>query len=110
MDIEEARRIVDERIAKRLLENPEGAKGIGKAVALEITGEFRGRWLVDCVSSPAKVVESDDGSAETTISLDSGALEKIISGELTPPAAFMSGQIRVDGDLGAAVRLGQLLM
>lgn len=109
MNMEELRRVVDERIVKRLEAKPEEARDIGKAVALEVTGELTGRWVVDCSIEPATVRESDE-EAVTTITLDSTALESMLKGELSPPAAFMSGQIKVDGDLGAAVKLGQFLM
>lgn len=109
MTIDELRRIVDERIVKKLMAKPEEARNIGKAVALVVTGELTGRWVVDCSTDPASVRESDE-SAATTITLDSTALENMLKGELSPPAAFMSGQIKVDGDLGAAVKLGQFLM
>lgn len=109
MTIEEARRAIDERIVKRLEANPEGAKEVGTTVALEVTGEVTGRWVVDCTKSPVSVTESDD-AAKATIMLDATALEGILSGEISPQAAFMSGSIKVDGDLGAALRLGQFLM
>lgn len=110
MNIEDARRIVDERIVKRLSENPKGAKDIGKTIAIEITGEWGGRWVVDCAKDPAAVIESADSKAHATITLDSKAFEKMISGDLSPHMAFMAGQIKVDGDLGAAVKFGQFLM
>jgi len=110
MNIEEARRIVAERITSRLDDDPQRAAEIGKAVALEITGEFTGRWVVDCRRSPANVRETEGGDAEATITLDSKALEGIVAGEISPAQAFMSGSIKVEGDLGAAVRLGQFLM
>ncbi len=110
MNIEEARRIVAERITSRLNDDPQRAADIGKAVALEVTGEFTGRWVVDCREVPAMVRETEDGDAEATIRLDSKALEGMLSGDISPAQAFMSGSIKVDGDLGAAVRLGQLLM
>jgi len=109
MTIEELRRIVDQRITKRLEARPEDARNIGKAVALKVTGELVGRWVVDCSSDPASVRESDEEAA-TTITMDCAALEGMLKGELSPPAAFMAGRIKVDGDLGAAVRLGQFLM
>jgi putative sterol carrier protein len=101
--------VVDERIVKRLEARPDEARNIGKAVALEVTGELTGRWVVDCSKNPASVRESDEAAA-TTITLDAVALESMLRGELSPPAAFMSGQIKVDGDLSAAVKLGQFLM
>lgn len=109
MNREEARRIVDERVVKKLLAHPESAREIGKKVALELTGECEGRWVVDCTTDPVTVREGDD-DVVATIVVDAATLAQIVTGELSPPAAFLSGRIKVDGDLAAAVRLGQMLL
>ena len=33
----------------------------------------------------------------------------ILDGEVSPTAAFMSGQLKVDGDMGLAMKLGNVL-
>lgn len=105
----DVQQIIDERVVQRLAKQPERAAGIGKKVALELVGEFEGRWIVDCTVDPCVVTEGDD-EAHATISVDAATLAQVVAGELSPPAAFLSGKIKVDGDLGAAVSLGQLLM
>ena len=34
---------------------------------------------------------------------------EMFEGELDPTAAFMTGKIKIDGDMGVAMKLGQLL-
>jgi putative sterol carrier protein len=109
MTKEDAQAIIDERVVQKLAAQPERAKQIGKKVALKLTGECEGRWVVDCTVDPV-VVKEGDVDAQSTINVDAATLSQIVAGELSAPAAFLSGKIQVDGDLGAAVSLGQLLM
>lgn len=52
----------------------------------------------------------DDGTeADCTISADLETFKAMFDGDLSPTAAFMSGRIRVDGDMGAAMKVASLL-
>ena len=50
-----------------------------------------------------------DDPAEVTLTATAEVFEQILAGELNPTAAFMTGKLTVDGDMGAAMRLGGLL-
>jgi putative sterol carrier protein len=50
-----------------------------------------------------------DEAADVTMTASADVFEQILAGELNPTAAFMSGKLAVDGDMGAAMRLGGLL-
>lgn len=52
--------------------------------------------------------EGDD-TADVTLSATADVFEQILAGDLNPTAAFMSGKLAVDGDMGAAMRLGGML-
>ncbi|NBR90026.1 MAG: sterol carrier family protein, partial [Rhodobacteraceae bacterium] len=49
----------------------------------------------------------DDTDVTLTASADT--FESILSGDLNPTAAFMSGKLAVDGDIGMAMKLGAVL-
>ena len=104
-----AKEIVEVKVAKKLAQNPEQAKSIGQAVAILLTGEGGGRWIVDCSKDPAEVRADATSPVETTISLEASDLEKMVAGELSPQSAFMAGKVKVEGKLGVAIKLGQLL-
>ena len=40
---------------------------------------------------------------------DVDTFQAILEGELNPTAAFMSGKLTIDGDMGAAMKLGGVL-
>lgn len=50
-----------------------------------------------------------DDDAEVTMTADADTFQSILSGEMNATAAFMSGKLSVDGDMGAAMRLGSVL-
>lgn len=54
-------------------------------------------------------VRAADDDADVTMTADSDTFQSILSGELNATAAFMSGKLAVDGDMGAAMKLGTLL-
>lgn len=52
---------------------------------------------------------TDDDEADVTLSADADTFQEILAGELNPTSAFMGGRLRLDGDMGTAMRLGGLL-
>ncbi|HCQ64213.1 MAG TPA: sterol carrier family protein [Rhodobacteraceae bacterium] len=50
-----------------------------------------------------------DDTADVTLTASADVFEQILAGDLNPTAAFMSGKLAIDGDMGAAMRLGGLL-
>ena len=54
-------------------------------------------------------VRAGDEEADVTLTADADVFQDILSGELNPTGAFMSGRLKVDGDMGAAMRLAPAL-
>lgn len=54
-------------------------------------------------------VSIDDSEADCTLSADAEVFQAIIEGDTNPTAAFMSGKLKIDGDMGTALKLGSLL-
>jgi len=50
-----------------------------------------------------------DAEADVTLTADTETFRQIFEGEMNPTAAFMSGKLAIDGDMGAAMRLAQAL-
>ena len=50
-----------------------------------------------------------DEDTEVTLTADSDTFESILSGDLDATAAFMTGKLTVDGDMGLAMKLGSVL-
>ena len=48
-------------------------------------------------------------AGDVTLTADTETFQAIMSGDLNPTAAFMSGKLAVDGDMGTAMKLGGVL-
>ena len=50
-----------------------------------------------------------DDDADVTLTADADTFEQILSGDLNPTGAFMSGKLTIDGDMGIAMKLASVL-
>ena len=79
-----------------------GGDGLDGSVKFVIEGE--GAVRIDAAGASA-----DDGEADCTVSADAETFRSLLEGDLDPTAAFMSGKLRVEGDMGLAMKLGSIL-
>ena len=54
-------------------------------------------------------ISTTDSDADCTIKLTLDDLESLITGELNPTMAFMTGKIKIEGDMSVAMALSQIL-
>lgn len=73
-------------------------------VKFEIDGE--GSIFID--SDGVRAGTAAD-TAECTLSADAETFQGILTGDVNPTAAFMTGKLKLDGDMGTAMRLGAVL-
>jgi len=55
------------------------------------------------------VVSNDDKDADCVLQVTIADLQKMAAGELNPMTAFMFGKLKVKGDMGVAMKIGQKL-
>ena len=89
---------------------------IEKAVALlsEKIGTFDGSVKFVIKDEGAIMLDSDgvraaDEDAACTLTASAETFEGILSGSVNATAAFMMGKLKLDGDMGQAMRLGGAL-
>ncbi len=80
--------------------------GIDQTFRFEIEGE--GTWHVAVRDGKVTVTEGGEAPADATIATSGDVFERIVSGEQNPAMAYMSGKVKVDGDLGAVMKLQRL--
>ena len=79
--------------------------GMSNSYLFDIEGS--GRWTVDVDDGKVTVTEGGDG-ADCTISTSEENFLKMIRGEQNPTTAYMTGKLKVKGDMGAAMKLQKL--
>jgi putative sterol carrier protein len=67
-----------------------------------------GAVLIDATDNPP-ALSNEDAPADCTIRLSEDRLAKLIDGRLSPTLAYTLGQIKVEGSLGVAMKLANLL-
>ena len=79
-----------------------GDGGFDGTAKFVIEGE--GALVIDAAG-----VRAGDDDADVTLTADTETFQQILDGDMNPTAAFMSGKLSVDGDMGLAMKLGSVL-
>jgi len=66
-----------------------------------------GAWTVSVADGAVSVAEGAH-DADCTIAASEETLMKIASGEANPTTAYMTGKLKIKGDMGAALKLQKL--
>ena len=83
----------------------EKTAGMNNSYLFDIEGA--GQWLV-AVSDGAVSVTEGGGEADTTISTSEETMMAVVRGEQNPTTAYMTGKLKITGDMGAALKLQKL--
>jgi putative sterol carrier protein len=97
--------------ARELFEGLEGridpARTRGTTASYRFDVQGAGSWHVDVNDGAVHVTESD-ASADCVIRASEENLLRIVRGELNPVTAYMTGRVKVEGDITLATRLRDL--
>ena len=80
-------------------------EGMNNTYVFDIEGA--GTWTV-AVADGAITVTEGASDADTTFSTTEENFEKIVAGEQNPTTAYMTGKLKIKGDMGAAMKLQKL--
>ena len=83
----------------------EKTAGMNNSYLFDIEGA--GQWLV-AVNDGAVSVTEGGGEADTTISTSEETMMAVVRGEQNPTTAYMTGKLKIKGDMGAAMKLQKL--
>jgi putative sterol carrier protein len=79
--------------------------GMNNSYLFDIEGA--GKWKVDVNDGNVTVTEGGE-NADAVISTSDETFSKIASGEQNATSAYMTGKLKVKGDMGAAMKLQKL--
>ena len=85
---------------------PGKTAGMNNSYVFDIDGA--GRWTVAVDDGRVSVSEGAAPDADCTITSSEENFERIVAGELNPTSAYMTGKLKVKGDMGAAMKLQKL--
>jgi putative sterol carrier protein len=88
--------------------NANAAKGLDAVFQYDITGEGGGSWNVTIKDGTCQVQEGKAGSATVTLTMSSDTWLSMVNNELSGMQAFMTGKLKLSGDIMLAQRIPDL--
>ena len=89
--------------------NADAAKGMNSTIQFKLTGDGGGDYYVEIKDGTAKVSSGTHASPNMTMTLAAQDYVDLIGGKLNGQMAFMSGKLKIAGDMMIAQKLAPLL-
>lgn len=80
---------------------------VGSVFQFHFTGDEAGDWYIDLKNGAAAQGTADD--ADCTVTMDGGDFVDLYNGDEQGMTLFMSGRLQLDGDMGVAMKLMELM-
>ena len=82
------------------------AAGVNATIQYDITGDQGGTWHAAIKDGKCTVSPGAASSPTLTVSMSSQDWLDMLSGKLSGQMAFMSGKLKLKGDMGLAMKIG----
>lgn len=86
----------------------EAAEDVDVVYQFDLSGAQGGQYIVTIREGACQVKEGRHEDPHVILSMAGEDCVKVLNGELSGPAAAMSGRIRISGDIGLAMQLRTL--
>jgi putative sterol carrier protein len=87
---------------------PERAEGINETIQFQLNGDQGGDWVVSIKDQTCSVEQGTIPNPTLRFSADAQDALDILAGRMDPMRAFMRGKLRLDGDMGLAMKMTKL--
>lgn len=94
----------------RTLLSPDITAKVGATFHFILNGENPGHWLLDLKNDSGSCSECEPtAEADVMMTTDSQLMVDMFQGKVSPTSAFMSGNLKIKGNLAAAMQLETLM-
>jgi putative sterol carrier protein len=84
---------------------PDKAGNTNATIQFDLSGDQAGKWYLKVADGHASASEGQAENPNLTLLADGRDAVRIFTGQMDPTAAFMSGKLKVKGDMGLAMRM-----
>jgi putative sterol carrier protein len=88
--------------------NPAAAAGMTKTFQWNISGEQAGVWALKIDNGTCQLIPGGVEKPDVTFSMNDKDWLALAEGKLDAQSAFFSGQLKIAGDMGLALRVPQI--
>ena len=104
-----AAKIFAEDLPAKLEANADNVKSVNAIYQFNIDGDNGGTWVVDLTKDTDFVSEGPSDDPDCTVSMKEADFVSMIEGKLPGPQAFMMGKLKIQGDMGLAMKLQKFI-
>ena len=98
-----------EEMGKAFEADPSKTEGVNAVYQFVLTGDNGGEWYADSTGDVPKVGEGKHENPNVTITVDAQDFVNIKNGSLNAQMAFMTGKLKIAGDMGLAMKLQKII-
>ena len=88
--------------------NADAAKGMNSTIQFNLSGDNGGSWYVTIKDGKAEVSQGTASAPNMTLSMTAQDYVDMTMGKLNGQMAFMSGKLKISGDMGLAMKMQSL--
>ncbi len=89
--------------------DPNKMKGVTAVYQFELAGDGGGDFFVDVEDGQAEFMDGRNENPHITVKMSLDDFQQLLDGSLNPATAFMTGKVKIEGDMSLAMRLQSLL-
>ncbi len=109
MAAESVKDVFEKHMPEKFKAKPDLAEKINAVYQFNISGPNGGQWQVDCTKPGAAISPGVASAAKCTVVATDADFLAIVNGKMNAQMAFMSGKLKIQGDMGLAMKLQQIL-
>lgn len=109
MPVTNVKDVFEQHIPAKFQAKPDVVTKINAIYQFNISGPGGGAWSVDCTAPGGRIEAGTAATPKCTVTATDQDFLNIVNGKLNAQMAFMSGKLKIQGDIGLAMKLQQIL-
>ncbi|MCP4678905.1 MAG: SCP2 sterol-binding domain-containing protein [Deltaproteobacteria bacterium] len=101
--------VFEEQVKPTLAEKGDAVTKTNAVFQFKLTGDDGGEWWIDTTKPGGDVGAGTNDNAKCTVIMAASDFMDMVTGKLNGQMAFMTGKLKIEGDMGLAMQLGTVL-